>query len=170
MRKVIHVVAATAALGACAAPGPAFVKPTAAVPDGQARLFVFNTGSALTHHQSVVSLDGQTICFLAGDEVMVRDIPPGQHKLSVDTPMSPGVSVLPFTAEPGKPVYIEAAKNGRAMAAVGLFGVFGVLGSMAASDHETPRGGALVLEQAQEEPATKTMASMAACACKKDGS
>ncbi len=168
MRKAF-LIAATTALSACATSGPAFVVPTGAMPSGQARLFVFNTQSQIIRADSVVSLDGQFICFLAGDEVMVRDIPPGQHKLAVDTPMTPGVSVLSFNAEPGKPVYIEAARNGRTMAAVGLFGVFGMVANMAASDTETPRGGSLVLEQLPEDTALKAMSSLTSCDCKRHG-
>ncbi len=162
MRKFFYLIAVLG-LGACTAPGQRFEMPTAEAPQDTSRLIVYSTEAYAAWGKSAVLLDGAVVCSLHGSEVMELTVSPGDHQLGVHTRMTPGTSVMPFKAEAGKTTYISASTNAKRVAASFLLGI---PGTFISSDHSTPRGGNLFVEQVSEDEAKKETAKMTRCDCK----
>ncbi|EME71844.1 hypothetical protein H261_01307 [Paramagnetospirillum caucaseum] len=141
--------------------------PKTQVREGLSRLVVYQTGiPQIVRSDFAVLLDDGAICYMVPGEVMVRDIRAGQHKIAFDNPMTAGTSVLSFTAEAGKTVYISAAPNARSVVASLLLGP---LADLATSDKTTARGGSVFLEQSTSEQAEQDVATLSKSSCTPPG-
>ncbi|OAN54633.1 hypothetical protein A6A04_11955 [Paramagnetospirillum marisnigri] len=155
-------------LGACASSSEKFQMPRAEVRGDLSRLVLYRTGINLGFgEENSVSLNGGIVCFISPGEVMVRDIRPGEYRLALDNPSTPGTSVMNFKAEPGKTVYISAAPNARRVAASAALGFIGTLLS---ADKSSSRGGNTFIEQVTAEVAKPELEQLYRCSCAPPGS
>ena len=167
MRKILCVLAVFG-LGACAsAPGQKFEMPKTQVRNDMTRLVLYRTGFTMMPENTAVLIDGAPTCYIEPGEVFVRDIRPGTHKLALDTPNSPGTSVLSFTAVAGRTTYISAARNARSVAA-GI--LLGPIADYVTSDKTSARGGNVFLEEVSASTAEQETASLSRCSCSPPGS
>jgi hypothetical protein len=160
--RVLLVLLAMTGLAACSYQAPPFEMPKDPPRPGMARLVLYLSGPQVMRSESRVLMNDTLVCYLAPGEVMKREIPPGRHVIAVDTPLTPGMSVLTTTVEAGKTLYISGAPNAKRVA-VGL--VFGPLGQMVASDSATARGGHYVIEAVSEKEALEGVQEMGASDC-----
>lgn len=96
------------------------------VPAGKARIVVTRDNSLLYLAAGVdVRSNGAKIATLGRGGSVVRDIPKGQHTLSVSTPTASGQFVVAFNAQAGKSYNFEVSPRGGALLTGSAWGMAG---------------------------------------------
>jgi hypothetical protein len=157
---------AVAAVGCADADRP-FLESHSPIATGKAKLIVYRKSSVVTIGQDVdVKLDGKPICAISNGTAFVRQIDKGRHKISADTMLTPGVSIVPFTASEGNSVYVRIDVNGGRIArgfipVYGLFNQFTEAGLYAGSG----RGNVFTVDLVAEPEAREELKEMAEAKC-----